>query len=318
MKINDYLAEPDSHLLIFQYMPMFTEIETLHERFLNYSFAIKENSPRTIAWHRDALKSLRRIVPIETAAELPRSNIEIWIMKGKTDHNWAAKTRRERIKSIGLFCNWLIQEEIFSKNPVDTIDLPKLPKRIPRHLPRDQGETLLMWAHNYPYHYAFERERGYSMIAMLLFTGIRKKELRSLELRDVDVENKVVFVRSGKGNKDRMIPMNDRLLLICRKYLKNREKMKAPSPYFFSPKNASGQLSEAVLNRFIEKIRAKSKIHFTPHLLRHTFVVLMLEGGCNLFALSKMMGHSDIKTTTIYLSDTSAHLQDQMRMHPLT
>ena len=201
---------------------------------------------------------------------------------------------------------------------MDSIDLPKLPKKIPRHLPKDQADTLLMWAHNYPYHYAFERERGYAIIAMFLFTGIRKRELRNLELRDVDLENRVVFVRSGKGSKDRMIPMNDRLHSICRSYLKNREKMKAASPYFFSPKDSSNQLSEAVLNRFIEKLRAKSKIHFTPHLLRHTFAVLMLEGGCNLFALSKMMGHSDIKTTTIYLSATAAHLQDQMNMHPLT
>ncbi len=67
----------------------------------------------------------------------------------------------------------------------------------------------------------------------------------------------------------------------------------------------------------VKKIRQKSGIHFYPHLLRHTFATLMLEGGCNIYALSKMLGHSDIKTTTIYLAATTAHLQEQIRKHPL-
>ena len=72
-----------------------------------------------------------------------------------------------------------------------------------------------------------------------------------------------------------------------------------------------------MIKRLVEKLREKSGIYFYPHMLRHTFATLMLEGGCDLFALSKMMGHSDIKTTTIYLSATTAHLQEQIKKHPL-
>ena len=67
----------------------------------------------------------------------------------------------------------------------------------------------------------------------------------------------------------------------------------------------------------VEKMRASSGITFTVHKLRHTFATLMLEGGCDIYSLSKMMGHSDIKTTTIYLAASAEHLRTQMTKHPL-
>jgi len=72
-----------------------------------------------------------------------------------------------------------------------------------------------------------------------------------------------------------------------------------------------------VIKRLFAKIKKSSGIYFTPHMLRHTFATLMLEGGCDIYSLSKMMGHSDIKTTTLYLSATVKHLQSQMLKHPL-
>ena len=64
-------------------------------------------------------------------------------------------------------------------------------------------------------------------------------------------------------------------------------------------------------------IKSTSGVKFTIHGLRHTFATLMIEGGCDIYSLSKMMGHSDIKTTTIYLSASVEHLRDQMKKHPL-
>ncbi len=93
--------------------------------------------------------------------------------------------------------------------------------------------------------------------------------------------------------------------------------MKRECPYFFTAMREDKKMGDKVIPRLVIKLREKSKIYFYPHMLRHTFAVLMLEGGCDLFSLSKMMGHSDIKTTTIYLSTTTAHLQEQIKKHPL-
>jgi site-specific recombinase XerD len=67
----------------------------------------------------------------------------------------------------------------------------------------------------------------------------------------------------------------------------------------------------------VRKLKDASGVSFHIHMLRHTFATLMLEGGCDIYSLSRMMGHSDIKTTTIYLSATAEHLRAQMGKHPM-
>jgi len=175
----------------------------------------------------------------------------------------------------------------------------------------------LDWTKNYPYIYKSEQKRAVAIIATFLFTGIRKAELLNLKYTDVDLENKTLFVQQGKCNKDRMIPLNQSLIEILSDYVKDRKRMKRCCPYFFTCLKRDEQMGETAINRLVQKLKDKSGISFYPHLLRHTFATLMLEGGCNLYALSKMMGHSDIKTTTIYLGATSAHLQEQISKHPL-
>ncbi|MBS1492230.1 MAG: site-specific integrase [Bacteroidetes bacterium] len=75
--------------------------------------------------------------------------------------------------------------------------------------------------------------------------------------------------------------------------------------------------TESGIKRLVERIKEASGIKFHVHKLRHTFATLMLEGGCDIFSLSKMMGHSDIKTTTIYLAACVHHLREQILKHPL-
>ena len=70
------------------------------------------------------------------------------------------------------------------------------------------------------------------------------------------------------------------------------------------------------MKRFVRTLKDITHIEFTIHRLRHTFATLMIEGGCDIFSLSKM-GHSDITTTTIYLSTTAEHLREQIFKHPL-
>lgn len=152
----------------------------------------------------------------------------------------------------------------------------------------------------------------------MIFTGIRKTELLNLELCDVDLERRVLAVRRGKGGKDRLLPILPQLHEALRPYLEVRNASShSNSPFFFIGRDSNGRIPDVVLRRAIRKLRSKSGIYFAPHMLRHTFATLMLQGGCDVFSLSKLMGHSDIKTTTIYLSATIDHLREQAMKFPL-
>jgi site-specific recombinase XerD len=152
---------------------------------------------------------------------------------------------------------------------------------------------------------------------MFVFAGLRKKELLHLMMTDVDIENLSIFVRQGKGNKDRVIPMSFTLAQSLSQYLEERKRLNKTCPEFFASLNRNLGFTDTGLRHIARKMAKASKINFTIHKLRHTFATLMLEGGCDIYSLSRMMGHSDIKTTTIYLCASAEHLRSQMVKHPL-
>jgi len=142
-------------------------------------------------------------------------------------------------------------------------------------------------------------------------------EMSQLKVREVDFENNLIHVINGKGGRDRIVPMCAALKRMLLDYWKERERLKKDSVYFFTCLRGDQQFTYNSLKKVVGAVKRGSKINFSPHKLRHTFATLMLEGGCDLFTLSKMMGHSNIKTTTIYLSASVGHMQEQMLKHPL-
>ena len=293
-----------------------SQIQNLLYQFCDYARAFKGNTNRTIAWYKEVVGYLLKFSHIEKAEQFTFQVIEAWIIDGKINKEWKAITIKNRLRCLSLFADYLVKNQYLKENPVKKIPRPKIPQKIPGHLKREQALYLLEWVQNFPFRYKFEKMRANAILATFIFTGIRLHELINLKFNDVDIENRTLFVK-GKGEKDRLIPINFSLVEILRKYLEEREKFKRKAPYFFTSMKVDGKMGDKVIPRLIKRIRDKSGIYFSPHYLRHTFAVLMLEGGCNIYALSKMMGHSDIKTTTIYLSATTSHLQEQISKHPL-
>ena len=203
------------------------------------------------------------------------------------------------------------------KNFAEGLETPKVEKRLPPKLTKQDALKLLEVVYNYPYDFKYLRYRNHAIFSTFLFAGLRKHELLNLKYTDVDIENLTFFVRQGKGAKDRVVPMSYTLAQTLKKYLDERRRLKKTCPEFFTSLNRDMGLTNMGIRNLVVKIKATSKINFTIHKLRHTFATLMLEGGCDIFSLSKMMGHSDIKTTTIYLAASAEHLRGQMNKHPL-
>lgn len=292
-------------------------IELLVEDFSHYSQYIRGVSPDTVKRYRQKIGTFYRLTNITTIDQVNTALVHQYFLNGRVKRNWSTATYRTYYMTLMVFFRWCAKKGYIPMNPIEELALPKQEKSLPKRLKKQDALRLLEIAYNYPYTHNFLKYRNHAIFATFLFAGLRKSELLNLKLTDVDVENLTIFVRQGKGNKDRIIPMSVTLAHSLQRYLTQRRKYNKTCAEFFTSSNRNQGFTASGLKYLTEQIKGASRISFTIHKLRHTFATLMIEGGCDIFSLSKMMGHSDIKTTTIYLSTTAEHLRFQMTKHPL-
>lgn len=293
------------------------QIHLLAEKFHAYTRHIKGFSSDTVRRNRNAIRQFLAFAKITELEELDPNILRAWLLEGRTNRKWGASTFVTYHKSLKVFFDWCIREHLMATNPMQDIELPKGERRLPRKLSRGDAMRILEAVYNYPFRHAFERYRNHAIFSTFIFAGLRKQELLRLKFTDVDLKNLSVFVHQGKGSKDRVIPISYVLAESLTRYLNERQKLGKTCPEFFTSLKNNVGFPDVELRRLIDKVERASGVAFGAHMLRHTFATLMLEGGCDIFSLSKMMGHSDIKTTTIYLSATVEHLRSQISKHPL-
>lgn len=293
------------------------KIKDLLERFCDYSTFIRGYAPETIRRYRECANIYCKVTGAVEMVDVTDESVRQFFWYGRTERNWSPATFVTKHKSLLVFFRWCVEKGYLEYNHVIDIELPKIPKKLPPKLTRQQAMELLEVAYNYPYQYRFLRYRNHALFATFILAGLRKSELLNLKYADVDLDNLSIFVRQGKGAKDRIVPICQSLASTMQRYLVERSRLKKDCSEFFTSLNRNCGFTDSGLKRLVIKIRTASGVPFTIHKLRHTFATLMLEGGCDIYSLSKMMGHSDIKTTTIYLAASAEHLRGQVRKHPL-
>jgi len=293
------------------------DIELLAHKFCDYSHYMRGYSPETIKRYQRIISFYCRFADIKTIEDITENNLRELFVNGRTYRHWQSRTFIVYYHSLTVFFRWCIANNYLAQNPLKDIELPKVEKRLPPKLTKQDAMTLLEVVYNYPYDYKFLRYRNHAIFSMFIFSGLRKSELLKLRLADVDIPNLSIFVNQGKGSKDRIVPISYTLAESLKRYLEERKRLGKTCPEFFTSLNRNMGFRNIGLKRLVGKIRLASGITFTVHKLRHTFATLMLEGGCDIYSLSRMMGHSDIKTTTIYLSASAEHLRSQVGKHPL-
>lgn len=293
------------------------EIQQVAEEFYDYSLFIRGYSKLTIKSYKSAINFFCKSLNITLFEEITEENVRMFFVNGRVQRHWKPTTFMTYHKALIVFFRFSVNKGHMMKNFISDIETPKLPKALPKKISTENAQRLLEIVLNYPAKNNFIRYRHHAIFSILLYAGLRKGEVFRLQVNDVDIENLSIFIRSGKGNKDRIIPMSHTLAQSLRRYLIERNKLGKTCPEFFCSFVKNQGYTDSGLKRFVRKIKKASKIDFTIHRLRHTFATLMIEGGCDMYSLSKMMGHSDITTTTIYLSTTAEHLRGQMLKHPL-
>ena len=293
------------------------DIELLALQFNDYSLYIRGYSNKTLKAYRNAINQYLNFTQVKSISDVTEVNLQEFFIQGRTHRNWTPRTFIRYYQCLTVFFRWCVVNRYMAQNPITSIELPRVEKRLPTKLNKQNAMKLLEIVYNYPYDYKFLRYRNHAIFSMFMFAGLRKTELLNLKFTDVDITNLSIFVNQGKGNKDRIIPMSYTLAESLKRYLVERTRLGKTCINFFASLNRNCGFTEIGLTRLIIKMRLASGIVFTAHKLRHTFATLMLEGGCDIYSLSKMMGHSDIKTTTIYLSASAEHLRSQVGKHPL-
>jgi len=293
------------------------DLQILLEKFCDYSVSIKGYSKDTVRRYRYVIGAFKKFAQITELSQVSDENIRTLFYYGRTQRNWSVNTFLVYHKSLLVFFRWCIKQGYMEKNPILEIEVPKREKKLPSKLTKQTTLRLLEVVFNYPYEYQFLRYRNHAIFSTFIFAGLRKQELLNLKFADIDIENLTLFVRQGKGSKDRIIPISYVLAQSLKKYVDERKRLNKTNPEFFSSLRGNIGFTVNGLKKLVEQVRGASGTVFTVHKLRHTFATLMLEGGCDIYSLSKMMGHSDINTTTIYLAASAEHLRAQMTKHPL-
>ncbi|MDP1725545.1 MAG: tyrosine-type recombinase/integrase [Bacteroidota bacterium] len=293
------------------------DIIILSQKFFEYSCYMRGYSKDTVRRYKYVINYYCKQSGITDISQVNDANLRALFLYGRTQRHWQTNTYICFHKSLLVFFRWCVTQGYMDKNPIEGIEKPKLEKRLPPKLNKQQTMRLLEIVYNYPYEYSYLRYRNHALFSMFIFAGLRKQELLNLKNTDVDIENLSIFVRQGKGNKDRIIPMSHTLAQSLKRYVVEKRRLNKTCPEFFTSLRGDNRFSDSGLKKLVEQIRKSSGLKFSVHKLRHTFATLMLEGGCDIYSLSRMMGHSDIKTTTIYLYASAEHLRSQITKHPL-
>ena len=293
------------------------DLKSLIQSFYKYSTDIKGYSKDTIRRYKYVIDLYCRHSGITVINEATPVNVRNLFFHGRSERKWSANTALVFYKSLLVFFRWCVNEGYLAENPVKDMEKPKLEHRLPKKFTKQDALKLLEIVYNYPYENTYLRFRNHAMFATFIFAGLRKSELLNLRYADVDLENMTIFVNQGKGNKDRFVPVSKTLSDILVRYIDLRKKRGYTCAHFFVASNRNAGFTEHGLKHLVAEMIKASELKFSVHKLRHTFATLMIEGGCDIYSLSRMMGHSDIKTTTIYLYASAEHLKSQIRKHPL-
>ena len=212
----------------------------------------------------------------------------------------APVTRRRRLCAIkGLF-SYAAQKQLIAVNPTKELAYPQPNTRPPFHLAPEDANRLIVGSQN---------PLTRVLAATLYMTGIRIGEAVELKLGDVDLNQRRLLVRHGKGNRSRVVPICNRLKGIMLEYLVAHRAGVPGERFFATPK---GTLSRRYATSLItdEARRLKLPGRVTPHVLRHSFATHLLAKGTDLYRISRLLGHSSTRTTAIYAHITDVQLAD--------
>ncbi len=223
------------------------------------------------------------------------------------------RSLQRNLSAVRTFYSYLLKEAKVKNNPAEGIIAPKSPRKLPKVLDADQ--TVQLVEINEEDTLAI---RDRAMLELIYSSGLRLAELISLNLSDIDFNDRILTV-TGKGKKTRIVPVGQHAIKAIKRWLKNRAAMTNESEQALFISNRGKRISSRSVQDRLKQwaIKQGLPIHVHPHMLRHSFASHLLESSGDLRAVQELLGHADISTTQVYTHLDFQHLaQVYDKTHP--
>lgn len=304
--------------------------------FLFYMETIRGRSPKTVeayytdlhtffcfmkAYKNDLSKQDLKEIDIsdigpEFIRSISLSDVYEYLNYTMSERENNAKTRARKVSSLRSFFKYLTTKaHILEENPIQELEIPALKKSLPKYLTLEQSLELLEHVDS------SSPKRDFCMVTLFLNCGIRLSELVGLNLSNIHLREKSMTVL-GKGNKERLLYLNDACIRSIEEYLQERSQIsviKEKNALFLSSRGTriTARRVQQVIQRSLEQAGLSGQ-GFSTHKLRHTAATLLYQqGGVDIRVLQEMLGHVNLGTTEIYTHTSSQQLKQAAESSPL-
>ena len=216
----------------------------------------------------------------------------------------SARTIQRHLSAARTFFRYLLREKQVSSNPVASVSAPKSPKRLPGNLDADRMASLVDLPGD-----GVLVDRDRAILELLYSSGLRLAELTDLDIVDLDLNDATVHV-TGKGNKDRILPVGRKAIEALRQWLRSRSSLADTDEAALFVSNRGTRISKRNVQARIDHwARVQGiDVNVFPHLFRHSFASHVLESSQDLRGVQELLGHANISTTQVYTHLDFQHL----------
>jgi integrase/recombinase XerD len=289
----------------------------LHEKFIEMLVLERNSSPNTVDGYLRDLRELDQYLATigKDCLNVEQQDISNFIQT-LDQQGLSSATQARRLSAVKQFFAFLLLDDIRTDNPAMNVDAPRTQRKLPQHLTVSEVDQLFD---------AAEEEiedsiRLKALLHLLYATGMRVTELVTLPFPPMADEDNFLIVR-GKGNKERLVPVNAASKAALSDYIKVRENycpQGGYSKFLFPSRSKQGHLTRQRFAQMLKKLATRTDIspsRVSPHALRHAFASHLLANGADLRSLQKMLGHADISTTQIYTHVLQERMIELVQSH---
>jgi integrase/recombinase XerD len=280
---------------------------------------IRNLSSHTLKYYRNELIALQGILeaqklptrPDKVTLEVLRQNVILYMMETLGRKESSINTR---LRAVRAFFNFLYKEGMLETNPAAELKLIKAKKEVVETFTREQVREILQQVDRA----SFTGLRDYTILLLLLETGIRAREISEIALKDIRWEDGQVRI-NGKGYKERLVPIQSTMRLQLKKYIAIRGDDVPNEALFVTIDNKPITIRQ-LQNRISKYGRMANikNVRCSPHTFRHTFAKMSVQNGADVFTLQKVLGHTSLEMVRNYVNLFSSDVMDaHKRFSPL-